>query len=272
MPLSDIIFVRRQSPDWECLASDYEAGAPVDPSRYMPKSMVPGFPEDIVACVAAWNDAFPVNFFRCRQVLKEISQRSLCRINHATIIADDRLADLPAIIMERQCLLFFFDDDDLFAPDTFERLATLDLSQCDIAVFPLVRFGPDVFTFVRQDEAARLVVGRRRNFGHRFQTNNYAIASRIALSRHLPQLKDHVLGSIYADEQNLPDTYFDVLLSATNKTPCSANTIGGLLADRSEYSALIRRYVETLRRLQFPHELGWMADAIDQTVALFKDI
>jgi hypothetical protein len=272
MPLDDIIFVYRQSPDWGRLAQDYEAGIAVDPSRYEPRSKPPGFPEDIVACIKAWNDTFPVNFFRCRQVLKEISGHSLRQINKATILSDDRLDELPAMIMGRQCLVFFFDDDDLFAPDTFERLSALDLGQCDVAVFPLVRFGMDIYTFARRGEATRVVVGTRRDFGHRFQTNNYGISSRIALSGHMPHLKDHVLGSVYADQQNIRDTYFDVVISATNKTPCSANTIGGLPSNQPEYRAFIRRYVENLRRLQIPRELGWMTEPVNATIKLFSDI
>ncbi len=272
MPLDDIIFVYRQSPDWERLAQDYEAGLPVAPSHYEPRPRPPGFPDDIVACIEAWNDTFPVNFFRCRQVLKEISQHSLRQINQATIISDHRLGELPAMILGRECLLFFVDDDDLFAPDTFERLSAFDLAGCDVAVFPLVRLGMDIYTFARRDETTRVVVGTRRDFGHRFQTNNYGIASRIALSEHLPHLKDHVLGSVYANQQNLRDLYFDVLISATNKTPCSANTIGGLPSNQAEYRAFIRRYVESLRRLQVPSELGWMTRPISETIALFSDI
>jgi hypothetical protein len=272
MSLDAVIFVRRQSPDWEALAHDCEAGTPIDPSRYKPASKVPGFPDDIVACIRTWNDIFPVNFFRCRQALKEISENSLHQIGNATIIADDRLDELPAMILDRRCLLFFFDDDDLFAPDMLRRLSGLNLDQCDIAVFPLVRFGTDSFTFVRPNETARLVVGARRNFGHRFQTNNYGISSRIALSGHLPHLKDHVHGSVYADQQNLRDTYFDIVISATNKTPCSANTIGGLPANPPEYRAFTRRYVENLRGVRIPSELAWMTEPLNQTIKLFSEI
>jgi hypothetical protein len=272
MSLNGIIFVRRQSPDWGRLAHDYRAGMPIDPSRYKPRSKVPGFPDDIVACIEAWNETFAVDFFRCRQMLKEISERSLHQIRKATIISEDGLDQLPTMIGGHQVLLFFFDDDDWFAPDTFERLSVLDLGQCDIAVFPLVRFGMDSFTFVRSGEAARVIVGTRRNFGHRFQTNNYGISSRIALSGHLPHLQDHVLGSVYADQENLRDTYFDLPISATNKTPCSANAIGGLRSDPPEYRAFVRRYVENLRRLQIPRKLEWMTGPLRETLDLFIDI
>ena len=117
-----------------------------------------------------------------------------------------------------------------------------------------------------------MIVGARRNFGHRFQTNNYGISARIALSEHLLGLKDHVLGSVYASEQNFNDVYFDVLISATNKTPCSANAIAGLAANRATYIASIDRYIQNLQRLQIPEELSWMAEPLNETSKLFKRI
>jgi hypothetical protein len=277
MSLDGIIFVRRQSPDWAGLARDYAAGLPIDPARYIPQGRVPGFPDDIAACIRTWNDTFPVNFFRCRQVLKEISQHSLRRIASATVIPEQNLHELPADLLRSRFFLFFFDDDDLFAPDSFERLSVLDPGVSDVVVFPLVRLGEASFTFVRQGEVAREIIGFRRNFGHRFQTNNYALTAAIvrttiARTGHLLNLKDHVLASVYADQQNLRDTYFDSIVSATNKTPCSANTVGSLLSDRSDYRSFIRRYVANLRRLPIPRKLNWLAEPMHETIKLFSDI
>lgn len=271
MPVEGLIFVRRRSPDWAAMARDFEAGKRIDPSRYAPSSEVPGFPEDIGACIDAWNDTFSMNFFRIRHQLKEISDGLLRQVTRATVLSDDRI-DLALELMKAcECLLFFFDDDDFFAPDTFERLAMLDPGGSDIAVFPLVRFGLDSFTFIRRNEIARVIVGSRRDFGHRFQTNNYGIMATVAPG-HLPLLKDHVLGSIYADQQQLRDAYFDVIISATNKTPCSANTIGALLSNRQEYRAFIHRYVSNLRGLHIPPEVTWMIEPLEATLRLFEAI
>ena len=137
---------------------------------------------------------------------------------------------------------------------------------------PPVRFGDSVFTFVRAGEDARVLVGARRDFGHRFQTNNYGIAESLALSDHLPRLQDHVLGSAYANRMNFRDTYYDVVISATNKTPCSANTIGALLLDPAAYRLSIRRYVENLRGVTIPPEIAWMRELLDETISLFAAI
>jgi hypothetical protein len=269
MLLNNLIFVRRQSPDWAALSHDYETGTPIDPSRYVPRCAVPGFPDDIATSIRIWNETFPVNFFQCRQKMADISAHSLRQVRNARIISQDRIGEIPTMMAGSQALLFFVDDDDLFDPKTFDRLSGLDPGQCDIAVFPLARLGEDSFTFVRKGETARLVIGRRRDFGHRFQTNNYALTSRTARSLHLAHLKDHVLGSIYADQQQLLDTYFDILISATSKTPCSANIIGALPADPPEYRAFIRRHVASLRRLELPREVEWMREPINETIALF---
>jgi hypothetical protein len=269
MPLDRIILVRRRSPDWRGLARDDEAGLPIDPLRYKPTD-VPGLPEDLPLCIRLWNEIFPVSFFRCRQTLKEMSERTLGRVKGADVISDDQLDELPAIAGKSRFLLFFFDDDDLFAPDMIDHLSAVDLGDCDVAVFPLVRLGEYSYTFVRGDRPARLVVGRRQAFRYRFQTNNYGISAKVALSPHLEHLKEHALGSVYADDQKLSDSYFDVVLSATNKTPCSLAMIRTLPSGRTEYRSYVRRYVESLRRLSVPSEMEWLKEPLEETTTLFS--
>lgn len=268
--LDCIVFVRRQSPDWEALTRDYEAGLFIDRSRYGPPPGLPGFPDDIVTCVQCWNDSFWVNFFRCRDTLKKISELSVQRVRNSIFITDDRLSELPTLVGKARFLLFFFDDDDWFAPDTFERLSELDIGNCDIAVFPLPRLGDNIITFVRAGEPARVVVGTRVNFTFRFMTNNYGLSSKIALSEHLSKLQDHMLGSSYADQQNFQDTYFDVLVSVTNKTPCSASSIGRLPLDPPAYRTSIQRYVMNLKQTHIPPELQWMNAPVSETIKLFS--
>jgi hypothetical protein len=191
------------------------------------------------------------------------------QVKNSILLTEDRLAELPAQVGDARFVLFFFDDDDWFAPDMFERLAELDLSRCDIAVFPMVRLGDDIITFVRPWEDARIVVGTRVDFTFRFMTNNYGILPRTALSDHLPRLQDHMLGSAYADQRDFDDPYFDVLISVTNKTPCSASSLGRLPADPSAYRASIVRYVENLKQLQIPQEMHWMRAPVGETISLF---
>jgi hypothetical protein len=271
MPSLDrVVFVRRQSPNWEALTHDYEAGLAVDPSRYRPPSGVPGFPDNTIECIRTWNNTFWINFFRCRHILKSITERSVNRIKNSILITTDRLDELPALVGQTRFLLFFYDDDDWFAPDTFEKLAALDLRQCDIAIFPLVRFGDEIITFVPQEESAHVVIGNRADRTFRYQTNNYGLMPRIALSDHLSKLQDHMLASEYANHFQPRDTYFDVIISATNKTPASASAIDRLPADVTAYRASIRRFVENLRRLSIPDEQGWMIEYIDETIDLFE--
>jgi hypothetical protein len=269
--LDGIIFVRRRSPDWASLACDYEAGLSIDPSRYI-RVDVPGFPEDIAACIRVWNETFPVNFFRCRYLLSDISERTIRQIHNAVIISSDQISEVPTISRSGECLLFFFDDDDLFAPKTFELLANVDMSRCDIAVFPLLHIGEHIHTFVRNNQPAELLVGERRDFLFRFQTNNYGISPRISRSEHLAHLQDHVLASFYADQRNLKDTYFDILISATSKTPCSAIGLSGLLSSQQQYRAYIRRYIDSLRQLKLPAELNWLNAPVTETITLFADM
>jgi hypothetical protein len=269
--LDRLIFVRRRSPDWERLAEDHESGTAIDPARYV-RVNVTGFPGDLVARVGMWNRTFPVSFFRCRQGLKEISERALRQVENAVVMSDDRLHEVLAMTRDARSMLFFFDDDDLFAPDLFARLSTVEFGRCDVAVFPLIRLGEHVYTYVRDDEPARVTVGRREAFRFRFQTNNYGVSSSVALSEHLVHLNDHVAASTYADRRNLSDRYFDILIGATNKTPCSAAVIRGLPTDERAYRALVHRYVESLARLTLPPEAAWLTKPVDDAVALFAEV
>lgn len=271
VPLEQIVFVRRRSPDWQGLANCYEAGLPIDPSSYKPEVRVRGFPEDIVKCIRVWNETFPVNFFRCRGVLKEISERSLRQVSNAVILTEERIDELPAITNGLHSLVFFFDDDDLFAPGMFELLSDTDFSRCDVAVFPLIRLAEIIGTFVRAGHPARVVVGGREDFRHRYHTNNYGIAG-IAHTDHLMNMKDHMQASTYADQYEFHDRYFDILISATNKTPCSAQHLGRLPSRIHEYRAFIRRYVDSLGRLKVPPELDWLSEPLSATIKLFAEI
>src|ERR1700689_5607709 len=96
--LECIVFVRRQSPDWATLAGDYEADKFIDPSRYRPPPGLPGFPEDIAGCIRVWNDTFSLNFFRCRQILKDLSEHTVRQARNSIFITEDRLRELPILV------------------------------------------------------------------------------------------------------------------------------------------------------------------------------
>jgi hypothetical protein len=176
--LEYLIFVTRRSPDWAALAADYEACRAIAPERYLPPEPVPSFPENVDLCIDAWNEMFAVNFFRCRQVLKTISENLTRQIHRAVRVDAADLERVVNVFGERRTLIFFHDDDDWFSPTTYGLLAGLDFGGTNVAVFPLVRFERDTYTFARQGEPARVTVGLRRDFFSRYQTNCYAFGWR----------------------------------------------------------------------------------------------
>ena len=105
-------------------------------------------------------------------------------------------------------------------------------------------------------EPAETVIGARRNFASRFQTNNYAIVAPAVPDDILPHLRDHVLGSGYADKAGLRSRYHDLLISATNKTPCSASWLPGLLTDPAAFKASVAAFIGNLRGLAIPERMG----------------
>ena len=268
-PIERLVFVMRQSPDWKSLSSDYEAGFAIDSRRYKPPGYIQNFPDNIETCISIWNGSFPVNFFRCRQKLKEIAIRLLSKVKNSVLLSATDIPMIPSLMGNENFLLFFHDDDDWFSPDTFERLKAVDVDD-GIVVFPLVRFYTDTFTFVRRSETAALTVGPAKQFDFRYQTNNYAISRKVALTKDLYRLRDHVEASCYANDEVLFDRYFDLLISATNKTPCSASRLQWLLKDRENFRSSISEYIDGLRGISIPSEVCWCVSALKETIELFE--
>lgn len=267
----EVIFILRQSPDWLCLAQDYAAGVAISPTRYKPPMHIEGFPPNIEECIAIWNTTFTENFFHCRAVLKTIAHNLLKKVPSSLILQEYDIPSLPGVI-ETDAALFFMDDDDWFSPHTYEVLSTLHMSADEVLVSPLVRFDTDTFTFVRESEDAAVIVGRRQNFHFRFQTNNYALGGAFALSEHIASFKDHVVASHTAERLGLPDRYIDQIISATNKTPCSASKLPALVADPAGYIASMREYVHNLKQLEIPEALRWCKAPLAETIELFENV
>jgi hypothetical protein len=268
-PEDSLVFVMRQSPNWEALAKDFEAGHLIDPSRYIPTKVK--FPPNVASYINIWNEYFPINFFRCRHVLKQIASAQMRNVKPALFYSVDDLPVLQSELAGKNFVLFFYDDDDWYAPDTFEKLSQIDFGNAGIAVFPLIRYEIETYTFVRENEPAKIIVGRRSGFNFRFHTNNYAVLPSFAFSDHLIKLKDHVAASHYANDLGLEDSYFDVLISATNKTPASATSLR-LIEDPTGFKRSIQIYIENLLKLSIPDEAAWTVEPIQQTIALFQSV
>jgi hypothetical protein len=265
-----ILFVVRQSPDWDALSKEYEAGFFIDPSRYSPGEFIQGFPDNVENYIDMWNHVFQINFFRCRKILKDIAFRQMNEVKDSIVLQLDDLEFVSSRFATKKFIIFFVDDDDWFAPNTFQKLSGIDFLN-RIGVFPLVRFGINSFTFVRDTEQARIIVGERKNFNFRYQTNNYGIPHTMATSEHLLMLKDHVAASRHADMQGFNDSYHDIIISATNKTPASVSIFRRFLTPK-DYKVAVSQYIDKLGNLLIPNEMGWAKKPVTETLDLFKFI
>lgn len=268
--LDRVVFLVRQSPDWEALAADHRRGVPIAPGRYRPREPIPTFPANIADLIERWNRICPIGYFDCRVALKRMTTDLLHSVRNAVVLNE---ADIPTLAQRfagTDYLLFCLDDDDWFSPDTFQLVASLDFGEADIAVFPLVRFGRPTFTFVRSPETTRIAVGAMGPFSSRFQTNNYGLRPSVCVPHHLRRLKDHLDGSKYADAVGLTDRYYDLPISATNKTPCSASILPSILEYRRDFFRYIASYVEHLRAAVLPSELRWAEPPLRRTRELFE--
>jgi hypothetical protein len=264
-----IILVSRQSPDWGALARDFENGLPIDPARFAPPEPIPGFPQNIAELIGRWNEQMAVNFFSCRARLKEIADGIIAR-SPGLVRSDYRKVD--QFSGQDNAVLFFHDDDDWFAPDMAEVVSKIPSAGYDVSVFPLVRVWTDTFTFVRREQSARTIIGRRQDFHFRYQSNNYGLNSRICDNELLRAMKDHVIGSDYANKRGLRDCYVDRIVSVTAKTPCAASMVASLFAPGAKAKETVVSYIDTLKSLTIPAGFEWIGSGVRDLIDLFSQV
>jgi hypothetical protein len=264
-----VILVSRQSPDWTVLARDFRNGLAIDPARFTPTEAIPGFPKNIAALVGRWNAEMGLDFFSCRSRLKEIAEAIISR--SPGLLRSD-YTKVSQFSGQDNSILFFHDDDDWFAPNLAEVVSQNPSNGYDVSVFPLVRVWTDTFTFVRRGQDARSIIGRRQNFHFRYQSNNYGLNGRICDGETLRAMKDHVVGSQYANKRGLRDHYVDRIISVTAKTPCAASMVASLFAPAANAKEVVRGYVENLKSLTIPTGFEWIGSGVNDLIELFAQV
>jgi len=267
-----IAFARRQSPDWAGLSRDYQAGLPIDPARYVPDHVIPEFPADIVELIAAWNAAFTPDFFTCRASIAEISARNLAAVRNAVHFAYHDIAGIAKLAAAKQFVLFFHDDDDVFAADLFERMAATTAWQADTCVFPLYRVADTLVTYVKEGHAVEAVWGARSRFFYRFHSNNYGLNSRLCTPAHLRGMKDHIAASDYAAARGFGEAVLPFAMSATIKTPCSASALMQLRDGPVSFTRKIKDFAGRYAKPALPDSHAWLRDSLARIAAVFHEV
>lgn len=269
--MSEWVFVRRQSPDWATLSQEYRTGVRVEPWRYLPDHYIPGFPPNVDRAIDRWNGRFDVDYFTSRAILAEISKQSIASIPQARPFSFRERESILDLAGRERFVLFFHDDDDLFASDLPERLDELT-DDVDVHVFPLFRIHSEVVTFVREGQSAGAVLGARRDFDFRFQSNNYGLSSRILTDETLVRMKDHVEASDYATAHRLSEKVYPFAVSATIKTPCSASYLPRILEEPREFEREIRAFVKNLNEVPISEDYAWLKRSSTLIAALFDTV
>jgi hypothetical protein len=101
-----ILFVVRQSPDWDALSKEYEAGFFIDPSRYSPGEFIQGFPDNVENYIDMWNHVFQINFFRCRKILKDIAFRQMNEVKDSIVLQLDDLEFVSSRFATKKFIIF----------------------------------------------------------------------------------------------------------------------------------------------------------------------
>jgi len=126
-----------------------------------------------------------------------------------------------------------------------------------------------VFTFVRALGPRSPVIGLASRFSNRYQTNNYALHRRLCTPDGLAAMADHHTASDTADRLQLRDGYYDVMVSATNKSPVSASVVRRIMDDEAAFRRHVRAFVDALRDVVLPWHAAWMHEPVRWTAELF---
>jgi hypothetical protein len=263
-----LLFILRQSPDWHGLSADFQKGVKIDPARFVPPRPIPGFPRNIVALIDKWNTQMGVDFFSCRSRLKKLCDESIAQIPNARRIS---YLDIDTVVPEiENYIAFYHDDDDWFAPDIGQTLQEVLPANYDVCVFPLTRIALSSHTQARHSDMPKVSVGPVKPI--RYLSNNYGINGKVCDGERLAAMKDHVEASNYSDAHALNDVYIDRIVSATIKSPCSAQQMlrvgQGLITPHD----IVSNYVAALKVLEVPESLPWMADGVKKLIGLFTEV
>lgn len=296
--------VPRRTPDWQRLAEDFRRDGRCDERDYIPEVLPPGFPHDLAARIDLWNRTFKVDFFSCRARIAEIARSSWAAVGAAEQLHDrlslQRATQEPPGVGRR---FLFVDDDDFFAPDLPARLEPRVDRRADIVRWaaPIfngewrVRLQPraaprtlvSLYQYARsrrvpeaiyrrlvellpQDPACPMVPAEKILF-----TNNYAVTERyLRLFNDLACVTDHVDASRLAMVSRLRiQSQPRLMLSVTNKHPCSAGLIGRAGGGQDAPDRLRRQvedYVRRGRASPTPHALAWAKPFVDDTLDVFE--
>jgi hypothetical protein len=296
--------VPRHTPDWQRLSDDFRRDGCCNERDFVPEVPPPGFPEDLTARIDLWNQAFKVDFFTCRARIAEIARSSWTAVSGAGLLQDR--ASLQRAVQEPPELgrrFLFVDDDDWFAPDLPARLepglasraaivrwaAPVFNGEWQVRLQP--RFAPRtlvrLYLYARSRPVPEAIYRRLVDLlpqepacpltpaDHILYTNNYAVTERyLDLFNDLDCVADHSDASKLAIVsrlriQSLPR----LVLSATNKHPCSAGVIGriGIGTGRSQrLRHFVEGYVRRGRKCVTPASLAWAKQLVDETLSVFE--
>jgi hypothetical protein len=299
--------VPRRTPDWRALSDGFRRNGRYTERDFIPEVLPPGFPGDLAARIDLWNDTVKLDFFTCRARLADIAQASWADVEGATLLSDHVALQAQALAPGTGRRRFLFvDDDDWFAPELPMLLEPEVASGAAIVRWaaPVFdggwkvrlqgRFAPRLLVraylyarsrpilgavyrravgWLPQDPNCRLVPG-----DHVLYTNNYAVTERyLRYFNDLTCVADHSDASKLALVSRLRiQSRPRLMLSVTNKHPCSAGVLGSLGPLDGGAGARLRQrvagYVRRGRASPVPRALGWATRLAGQSLDLLESV
>lgn len=263
--LTEVVLVRRRSPDWTTLASEFRQGLSIDRSRYIPPDGdIPGLSVHLGDDIDRWNTRFKTDFFTYRSALARISDTNLRQVGQARHYRFSDRAALMDVAARADTYFYFHDDDDFYAPHLLAGIQSDDTS-FDAIVSPMFRIGQRISTFVRRGFEADWIWGERSTPGGRYQTNNYGIHGRhCASAAGLLAVTEHVHASAYGDRQGFVDRVLATPLSATIKTPGSASAMHQVFESEDRLRQMFETFLQTLATIALTDQHAWLLEPVRQ--------
>jgi len=241
------VIVLRQSPNWGRLTPAYlDETEPIDRALRRP----PGFTRSFIEL---WDATFRTTFFEVRKALKDITLRSFAAVRDADVVPFTEVGDWPPAP-----LVLFSDDDDWFAPDVVEKVASFSRKLGGVTWDSTVLYRG---MLVRRSDAY-------------CYTNNYAVTERVRLpgpwtERVLP----HGKAEVTFRRRGFRAGHLPLPLSVANNHPASAQQIRVVLDRRPGRDGLIEE-VEAFRESAAlagspAGDLAWAAEPVAAAVELF---
>ncbi len=263
---SNVILFERTAINWRAMNRALFLRQWVTGDSVWGKRRKPGY-QKLWEGIERWNAYFEIPYFDYRAELNDLARHTWATASGL----DGHLRDfdlLEAAANRKDCWILPTDDDDWYAPQLPAMLKSLDARKVDVVCWNQLRYLPAW----SHEEPRRGWQGKLRvaewKFEERFETNGYAIRSRLlhelGRERFRELVLNHMAGRQLARRGRLRVVGLPAVYAAKNHSPASIMNLRG--ADHARFELLAQRMARPLPAL--PEDAKWAAPWLAEAEAL----